>query len=68
MQQLNNWIVRKTNRYFFSLKIYLEGNNETVKASTLLGNIEWIKKIWWVFGPSSHLHEMQEINDDMKIK
>ena len=52
----------------FSLKINLEGNNETVKASTLLVNIYWIKKVWQVFGLFLQLHEMQEINDDMKRK
>ena len=30
----------------FYLEIHLEGNNETVKASTLLGNTDWMKKVW----------------------
>ena len=46
----------------------LEGNNETVKASTLLGKKDFIKKAWQVFGLLLQLHEMQEINDDMKRK
>ena len=52
----------------FYLKMHLEGNNETVKASTLLGNKDRIKKVCQVFGPSSQQHEMQEINDNMKIQ
>ena len=28
-----------------SLKIYLEGNNKTVKSSTFLGNTDWINKV-----------------------
>ena len=41
----------------FSLKMYLEGNNEKVKAYTLLGNKYWINIVWQLFGPSSQLHE-----------
>ena len=52
----------------FSLKTNLEGNNETVKASMLLGDTHWIKKVWRLFGLSSQLHEIQEINDYMKRK
>ena len=29
----------------FSLKMHLERNNEIVKASTLLGNTDWINKV-----------------------
>ena len=52
----------------FSLKIHSEGDNETVKASTLLGNKDRINRVWQVFGLSSQLHDMQEIDDDTKIK
>ena len=46
----------------------LEGNNKTVKAYTLLGNTDRINKAWQIFGPSPQLHEMQEIDDDMRKK
>ena len=52
----------------FSLKIHLEGNNEIMKASNLFRNKDCIKKVWQVFFPASQLHEMQEIDDNMKIK
>ena len=52
----------------FSLKDHLEGNNETAKASTSLGNRDRIKIACQVFGPSLQLHEMQEIDDDTRIK
>ena len=50
------------------LKMNLEGNNKKVKASMLSVNTDKIKKVWNVFGPSLQLYEMQEINDNMKIK
>ena len=43
----------------FSININLEENNETVKASTLLGNKDQRKKVRQGFGTSSQLNETQ---------
>ena len=66
----NSWIIGKWERQFdpFFSQMHLEGNNETVKAFKLLGNTDFILKVWQVFDPPSQLHEMQEINDDSKTK
>ena len=34
----------------FSIKMHVEGNNKTVKASTLSGNTHWINELSQVFG------------------